>query len=132
VIKGIDHVTINVKDKEKSFEFYEKFLGLKRVGESVILGGIDHYYFYLTEGCRLELLCYLDEQPSVTVPQKGLGSIRHFALLTDDVDVIWRRCVEAGIPVRMEPTDLEQLNCRALLVEDPNGVEVEFVKRPLK
>jgi catechol 2,3-dioxygenase-like lactoylglutathione lyase family enzyme len=132
VIKGIDHVTINVKDKKKSLEFYEKFLGLKRVGESVILGGIDHYYFYLTGECRLELLCYLDEQQPVTVPQKGLGSIRHFALLTDDVDAVWRRCVEAGVPVRMEPTDLEQLNCRALLVEDPNGVEIEFVKRPLK
>jgi lactoylglutathione lyase len=132
VIKGIDHVTINVKDREKSFEFYEKFLGLKRVGENVILGGIDHYYFHLTEECRLELLCYLDDQPSVTVPQKGLGAIRHFALLTDDVDGIWKRCREAGIPVRMEPTDLEPLGCRALLVEDPNGVEVEFVKRPLK
>lgn len=33
LLKGIDYITINVKDLEKSFDFYEKVLGLKKINK---------------------------------------------------------------------------------------------------
>jgi len=50
-------------------------------------------------------------------------------LLTDDIKTLRQICSEYNIKVKLEPTDMEKLGCRGMLIEDPNGVEIEIVQK---
>ena len=56
-IEAINHITINMKDIDKSLDFYGRVLGLEKLNE-INMG--DHYirYFALPGGVKLELLEY--------------------------------------------------------------------------
>lgn len=127
-IIGVDHITINVKDMNKTIVFYTEFLGLQLLN-TVVQEEQEIIYIELPGGCRLELVKYNDQQSAIQVAQKNLGIIRHFALATDRLDAVWEKVNKDNIPVRMELTTMEDLGCRGILIEDPNGVEVELVER---
>lgn len=129
MIKGLDHIAINVIDRKKSDDFYSALLGLKRLN-TVDLGDQEITYYRLSQECRLELIYYYTDEIRAAVGQKSRGAYRHMALATDNLDELWQRCEAWHIPIRMKPTQMEKLGCRGMLIEDPNGVEVEITEYP--
>jgi len=132
MITGIDHFTINVLDKEASLWFYGVFLGLPEL-DIINLKDQEIRYYGLTNNCRLELIDYEEDsekhicqissptwRKDVASLQRAKGCYRHMALLTDHLD---------EFPVRMEPTIMKELGIKGILIEDPNGVEIEIVER---
>ena len=62
-----------------------------------------------------------------------LGAIRHFALLTDDVDMVAKKVKEAGYEVFLEPNDKVIMSdpeypIRMAFCFGPLGEQIEFFK----
>ena len=55
---GLDHITVNVKDLDRSKAFYGDVLGLKEAG-FVQMGDHTLTYYELPQGVRLELIDYV-------------------------------------------------------------------------
>lgn len=131
MITGIDHFTINVIDLEKSIYFYKEILGLKQLN-TINMGDHELIYFYLQEGCRLELIHYLYETELKHPKENTKGIYRHMALRTDHVKKVYKKCIEHHILIKLEPIVMENLSCKGMLIEDPNGVEIEIVEKIIK
>ena len=123
-----DHITINVKDIKKSEEFYGEILGLKRL-ESVDMGDHRLHYYELTKEMLLELIEYDDDLGEIHPDVKTRGIYRHLAFHCDDVDALYKKLSENNVNILTDPGDVPRLKFRNILVEDPNGVELEFVTR---
>jgi lactoylglutathione lyase len=126
-IKQVNHITINVKDLDASLAFYGNVMGLERMN-SIDMG--DHMldYMKLPGGVRLEFISYKFKTRSPDSVETDAGKLRHLALEVDDLDELEGRCRKAGVKIRLQPVYVEKLRCRTMLVEDPNGVELEFVQ----
>ncbi len=127
-ITGLDHITINVKDLEKSRTFYGEILGLEEAG-FIHMGDHTLTYFRLPQGVRLELIDYENSQPEKQISETDIGTYRHFCLETDELDGLYQLCTGMGIPVRKAPSYVEKLGCSTMLITDPNGVELEIIQR---
>ena len=123
-----DHITINVTDMKKSEDFYGRILGFKQL-ESVDMGDHELHYFELPGGLLLELIEYTDDFGRLHPHVKTQGIYRHLAFRCDDVDSLYTKLTENGITCLSAPDYVPQLKFRNILVEDPNGVELEFVTR---
>lgn len=128
IVKTIDHITINVKDLAKSFDFYEKVLGLQKQDFTMDMGFGIVYYMTLPGGTQLELIDYRINERSLTTKDTDLGIYRHVAFTVDSLDEIKKRCLEWGAEIVLDKDYNEWLNCYVMLVTDPNGVEIEFVE----
>lgn len=128
LVKTIDHITINVKDLEKTFSFYESILGLKRLEFTMDLGFGIIYYMELPGGTKLELIDYRTNEKSLETTDTDLGIYRHVAFTVDSLDEMKSRCVKWGAKINLEKDYNKFLNCYVMLVNDPNGVEIEFVE----
>lgn len=126
-VKKIDHITVNVKDLKKSFEFYEKVLGLEKLN-TVDMGDHILHYYRLFEGCRLELIEYFGERKGLVASSTDLGIYRHFAVIVDNLDEIKRICEQNGYVINLPPTYIENIKCKIMLIQDPNGVEIETIE----
>ena len=126
-VTGLDHITINCKDLEASIRFYEGLLELEK-SDIVDLG--DHaLYYYMLPGTRLELINYNDEQKVISAGNTDVGIYRHIAFETDDLDGIYEAIKNAGHKINLSPTMIPEVQKRIILIEDPNGVEVEFIQK---
>lgn len=123
-----DHITINVKDIKKSIRFYEDILGLKKL-DTVDMGDHRLFYYELADNLMLELIEYDDDHGQLHPDVKTRGIYRHLALQCDDVDALYEKLVKNGITCLSSPDDVPKLRFRNILVEDPNGVELEFITR---
>ncbi len=123
-----DHITINVTDINRSKEFYGDILGLKTMG-TVDMGDHRLYYYELDDDLLLELIEYDDDHGELHPDVKTMGIYRHLAIRCDDVDALYMKLTEKGITCLSAPADVPMLNFRNILVEDPNGVELEFITR---
>lgn len=128
-VTGLNHLTINVTDLEKSKAFYEQVLELEFAG-FVDMGDHNLTYYQLPQGVRLELIAYDHPDEPVPVPSTHVGMYRHFALEVEDLDAlkeVERRTAAFGTNVNMSCKWVEQLECHAVLITDPNGVEIEVI-----
>ena len=94
MIKGIHHISMKCTPEElsKVKEFYISVLGLKIIRE-------------WPDGIMIDTGNGFIEIFTNANGQQCLGAIRHFALLTDDVDDAISRVKSAGYEVFVEPTD---------------------------
>lgn len=123
---GIDHITINCTDINASFSFYEEILSLKRLND-VDLG--DHVlHYYQLPNTKLELIEYKEPQKTIIAGNTDTGIYRHFAVGTDDLMEIKRRCDEKGYKINLQPTYIPQIDKKVMLIVDPNGVEIEIIQ----
>ncbi len=79
----IHHVSLNVKDIERSIEFYEGQLGLKRIAAPMAYPGRILAWFDLGSGQQLHL------QQSVEVPGEPEAidtRMNHFSVAVDDIE----------------------------------------------
>lgn len=125
-IISVDHITINMREPEASFGFYEGVLGLEKV-DVVDMG--DHVlHLYGLPGLKLELIEYKREQKTVCASNTDIGVYRHFAVCVDDLEECRKLCEEAGYGINMYPEFIEGIGKTVMLVRDPNGVEIEIVQ----
>jgi glyoxylase I family protein len=123
-IKGIEHVSINTIDYEKSRDFYGRVLGFQQ-HQTVASGDFDITYFELPGGTRLELFDYHGKNPVVNRDESESG-LRHLAFAVGDVAAHEQLLRKAGVEITLPTTDLPDLGVRVLLFLDPNGVTLEF------
>ena len=123
-ITGVEHISINTVDFEKSRDFYAQVLGFRQL-QTVDCGEFDITYFAIPGGTRLELFDYHGNNPSVDHPENASG-LRHLAFAVEDVTAHERLLREAGVEITLPTTDLPNLGVRVLLFLDPNGVTLEF------
>ena len=125
-ISSIDHITINCRDADASFKFYEQVLGLKKLSE-VDLG--DHVlHYYELPGTRLELIVYTDEQKIIESGNTDTGIYRHMAFVVDDLEKAHNTVKEAGCKINLAPKFIPEIGKTVMLFADPNGVEIEFIQ----
>jgi len=124
----VDHVTINVRDMEKSIVLYGDILGLKKL-EQVDMGDHVIQYFDL-ENCLLELISYKFETDLHEGAVTERGKYRHLALVAENPEEICSKIESCGIAkVLTKVSFCKNLNFDGFLFEDCNGVEVEVLKR---
>ena len=123
----MDHVSINLRDAQASYDFYGRILGLQRL-ETVDCGEFDITYFSLPDGSRLELFDYRGANRSAPRLESEVG-LRHLAFRVEDVAGHEKMLREAGVQITLPTTDLPSLGVRVLLFLDPNGVTLEFCER---
>ena len=128
MVTGVDHITINVKDRQQSIRFYGEFLGLKRL-EDVDMGDHRLIYFDLGGSVRLELIEYDEEVREAQGRVTDQGKFRHLALGVSSLEAVEAGIRSYGGRVLQPPRWVEKLQFTGMLAEDPNGCELEFVKR---
>ncbi|MCR5626003.1 MAG: VOC family protein [Lachnospiraceae bacterium] len=127
MITGLDHITINVKSIDVSIKFYKDVIGLEECG-TVDMGDHTLYYFQLPQGVRLELIDYENKLEHIHPSELTPGIYRHFCLVTDDVEEIAKRCKDNGTKMHQDVAYVEKLKFKNILIEDPNGVEIEIIQ----
>ena len=127
IIKGIEHVAINVSDIEKATKFYRDVLGFP-YRETMVDGAKDLVYFDMPGGVRLELFNYhgkaLKPAP-VESEYEALGYV-HLAFLVDNVDEWAKHFAENDVRITYGPADVPHLGIRACLFADPDGNIIEI------
>ena len=121
MIKGIHHISMKCNTEEeinRVKEFYISVLGLKIIREWSDGFMID------TGSGYIEVFTNADGE-------HRLGAIRHFALLTDDVDSIADKVKAAGYEVFVEPVDKvidsdPEYPIRMAFCFGPLGEQIEF------
>lgn len=124
----LDHLTINVVNMEDSVAFYGSLLGMTKL-EAVDMGDHEIQYMQIDERNRLELIRYKYDTPERGCRADERGIYRHMALEVADLEELYDRLKRAGAEITMEPGFCDKLNFENMLVKDPNGVEIELVRR---
>lgn len=127
MIKGIDHISINVFDIQKSIDFYTRILGLEQL-QTVDCGDFEITYFGLTGGSRLELFDYHARNQSHPRQESEVG-LRHVAFEVEDAAAHERHLRALGVEITLPTCELPELGVRVLLFLDPNGVTLEFCEK---
>ena len=126
-ISKLDHVSINLTNAERSFDFYGRILGLTRQ-QTVDCGEFDITYFGMPDGSRLELFDYHGKNRTVS-HEEGEAGLRHVAFQVENVAEHERLLRAEGVQITLPACDLPNLGVRVLLFLDPNGVTLEFCER---
>jgi catechol 2,3-dioxygenase-like lactoylglutathione lyase family enzyme len=128
-ITGVEHISINVIDVEKTRDFYTKILGFKPMN-SVDCGDFVIHYYENPDGTRLEFFDYHGKSVTTEKHESDTG-LRHLAFQVEDVAAHEKELRSAGVEITLPTCDLPNLGCRVCLFLDPNGVTLEFCE-PLK
>lgn len=125
-LTGMDHITINCSDIKASFRFYEEVFNLKHINDVDLGDHILHYY--QLPDLKLELIEYKEPQRIWKTGNTDTGIYRHFALCSDDLPEIRKRCDDRGYKINLPPTYIPEIDKTVMLVVDPNGVEIEIIQ----
>ena len=126
-ITGIHHITLLVKDLERSVAFYRNVLGMRLVKQTVNDDdkSARHVIFGDAEGRPGTLVTCL-EYADLDEGKVGRGSTHHFALSVESVEELaaWKGYLDGkGIPT----TDvLDREDFKSLYLRDPDGHIVEI------
>ena len=110
---GIDHVDLNVKDRERARRFFVEQLGMEVIGE-----GPDHTY--LLSG---------DQVLGLHDAREGDGptGVNHLALRVSEWTGLRSRVGRARVTITGEK---EREDSRSLFLRGPEGLSLELVWRP--
>ncbi len=126
-IRSVDHITIIVKDLEKTLDFYGNILGFQLI-QTVDLEDHILRYFQLPGGVKLELNEYLYPTRDSVSELKDRGTYRHMAFEVSDIKSLEKELTDAGYPFHIPVALTKELNVIGGLMLDPNGVEIEFLQ----
>lgn len=142
----VNHVNIVVRNLERSLEFYEGLLGMRRtfsvdlegawIEEVVGLTGVFARCAFVQPdggGCRIELLEYVapEGKELMATSLAHTSGIRHLALEVKNLDAEFARLSAAGVPFLSPPVTVPfrlvaDLQKRLCYCHDPDGVIVEL------
>ena len=143
----VNHINIVVADMERSLAFYVGLLEMRVTFEAELTGewietvaGLPdvsaHCVFCQPSGggTRFELLQYRTP-PGLTLPEDSLANtrgLRHVALEVDDLDGLYARLTQAGVPFISEPItvpfSVTGVRKRLCYLHDPDGALVEIAE----
>jgi glyoxylase I family protein len=123
-ITGVEHISINVVNFEKTRDFYSRILGFVPTN-SVDCGDFFIHYFENPGGTRLEFFDYHGKSANHNKQESDIG-LRHLAFQVEDVASHEKELRAAGVEITLPTCDLPNLGCRVCLFLDPNGVTLEF------
>ncbi len=113
--KGIDHVNLNVRNLEETFDFYRRLFGFRIKKREPEQNG-------LIIGNEHISLC-LYEHPDVDVSRNA--GFNHFGFHVDNFDDILTTCQRLNVPVLYGgPVKWEA--SRSIYIQDPNGYTIEL------
>jgi PhnB protein len=88
---------LSMKNAEKAIEFYKEAFGAKEIGRITMYGMVGHAELKIGDSC----LMIAEEMPQWgnKGPQTLGGSPARICLYVDDVDVVYKRAIDAGATV---------------------------------
>ncbi len=126
----IDHITLTVKDFQKSKEFYTNlFVGY--FGGEIVLNDIDVFGVRFSSNFMFEIFPENDEFKDSKFNKYQVG-LHHFALQLENkiaVDNVYKQLVDMSVTILDEPKfypDYDE-GYYAVFWEDMNGFKMEFM-----
>lgn len=120
MIKDLAHIAINVKDMDKSIEFYTKALGGTRAFSLADKDGKPWIeYVKLANNSFIELFYGCKAENS--------GSFNHMCFEVDDIQAAADAIVAAGAPLTQKPSVGADNNWQCWSV-DPDGNKIELMQ----
>jgi catechol 2,3-dioxygenase-like lactoylglutathione lyase family enzyme len=112
-LKSINHITYNVKNKDRALKWYEDVLGIKQIPKMV--DGDHLYWLQLPSGAMVHI---------IENPDAPSAPSHHTAFEVDDIEAACEALVAKGI----ETTDIQTRNDgqRAFYLNDPDGNRIEI------
>lgn len=113
-LTGINHVTYNVKDKDKALKWWEEVLGIKQIPKQV--DGDHLYWLQLPSGAMVHIIENAEgaSQPS-----------HHAAFEVEDIEAAEKALHDAGIETE-NPISTRNDGQRAMYIRDPDGNRIEI------
>ncbi len=128
-VKGLDHVTLVVKDLERSRQFYVGVLGMREVSRPAFsFAGL----WFQAGDTQIHLILEFEGSgPAGNLLPAPLRSSRtqHFAFLVDDVAAVVPRLKELNAPILFGPKPRPD-GYQQIFVTDPDGHVVELCSPP--
>ncbi|MBI51297.1 MAG: hypothetical protein CL781_08255 [Chloroflexi bacterium] len=112
-LKAVNHVTYNVKDKERAAKFWEEVLGVKRIPKQV---DADHIvWLQLPSGAMVHL---------VETPDGPSVPSHHGAFEVDNIESANKAMIDMGV----KTTEINTRNDgqRVFFINDPEGNRIEI------
>lgn len=126
-ILGLHHITIGIKNAQRTVDFYTRVLGLRFVKQTVNFDDPTTYHLYFGDELgRPGTAITFFEWPDAPKGANGIGGTHHFALTVKDKDaqLKWkRRLTDLGIAVH-GPYDRKYFT--SIYFDDPDGVHIEL------
>lgn len=127
-VQGIDHVAINVRDLNRSLEFYTKVLGL-RISEREYQKP-DAEYFLDCGSSLIGLIQGKEEEGTHLLLDKGLGGNHvSFRIRTQDFDRAVEELKRRQVPIHFSK---KREKSWSVYFEDPDGNKLEMTAWPLE
>ncbi len=118
------HTSINVKDMDRTINFYTDKLGMKLESRREIKQNNAEIAFLSIEGSNhnIELTWWKDKTEYVEGDQ-----LDHIAFSIENMDQFIARMKEEGVEIAKEPYLLG--TSRIAFIKDPNGIWIEIIER---
>lgn len=113
----LSFILLFVEDPAASAQFYQELFSLKPIEQSMTF-----VLFSLHNGVMLGLWSYKTAEPTVMAKPGAM----EIAFAHEDVDVIYKQCLEKGIRVIQAPTEMDF--GRTLVMVDPDGHRIRVYK----
>jgi catechol 2,3-dioxygenase-like lactoylglutathione lyase family enzyme len=128
-VKHIDHVTLVVKDLDRSRQFYGDLLGMQEIDRPAFrFPGL----WFEAGKTQVHLIAEHEESgpAKVCVPEGcQLSRTRHFAFEVDDAEAVVQRLHELDVPIAAGPKQRPD-GPTQLYITDPDGNLVELFSFP--
>lgn len=127
--KGMHHISAIASDINRTHEFFNGVLGLRRVKMTANYDDLSsaHWYWGAADGKPGTVITYFEHDPaSARRARLGTGTTHHYALAVADEDaqLEWRdRIIKSGVPV--SPVR-DRTYFKSIYTKDPDGHIVEL------
>jgi catechol 2,3-dioxygenase-like lactoylglutathione lyase family enzyme len=112
-LRNINHITYNVKSKDKALKWYTEVLGLKQIPKKVESDRL--YWLQLPSGAMVHII---ENADAPSAPS------HHTAFEVDDLDAAHKQL--QGMKVEPTPIQTRQDGQRAFYINDPDGNRIEL------
>ena len=118
------HTSVNVKDMDRSIDFYTDKLGMKLESRREIKQNNAEIAFLSIEGSNhnIELTWWKDKTDYTEGDQ-----LDHIAFSVESMDEFMARMRSEGVEIAKEPYILG--TSRIAFIKDPNGIWIEIIER---
>ena len=105
MIRNMFHIALEVRDLERSVEYYRKILGMKLISAEEVPGENIHVAFLGLPGCEIEMSCH-DGWKDRKFADSADSHFPHLAFEVDDVEASMRELARKGVAFDHEQPQL--------------------------
>ena len=138
-VMRMDHVSLTVRDVDKSIEFYSKGLGLKLLRISVLRPAPETEYknaYMYSDSILLELITAENTATPPYSPEtwqktmRGSIGITHLGMRVHDLDAAIKKLKAAGATMIGEPFQVSKEKTNIVYVADKVSPKIGYARRP--